>query len=304
MSVFAALEACRQRNEAAVLVTIVSVEGSAPRGEGVRMLITATDVLGTIGGGALEHAALVHAHHLLLEDEYTACVQVREWTLGKALSQCCGGRVSLMFDRVPACNFICEVFGAGHVGQEVAMLLRRLPCIATIHDSRDVWLNYLVKHADVSDRGQLDVDLHLDRSTSPDPGVVRTHHHDDNVFAAVEDCAAGSYYLVMTHSHERDLELVEAILARGDAAFCGLIASRSKAQAFRSRLARKGFAATELEQLTAPLGARIQTGNTPMEVAIAAIADVLDTRAARTAAAQVVSDSIADESVELLPLKA
>jgi len=155
------------------------------------MLVTTTNVLGTIGGGALEHAALIHAHELLVDDEHSACVQMREWTLGKALSQCCGGRVSLMFDRIPACDFFVE-------------------------------------------------------------------------------CPAGSHYLVMTHSHERDLEVVEAVLSRGDAAFCGLIASRSKAQAFRSRLSRKGFSDAEVAQLTAPLGARVRTGNTPMEVAIAA----------------------------------
>jgi xanthine dehydrogenase accessory factor len=301
MSVYAALEACRLRNQAAVMVTIVSVEGSAPRGEGVRMLVTTTNVLGTIGGGALEHAALIHAHELLVDDEHSACVQMREWTLGKALSQCCGGRVSLMFDRIPACDFFVEVFGAGHVGQEAALLLRRLPCIATIHDSRDVWLDSLVRNAEVSDRTQLDIDLHLDRATSPDPGVVRTNHHDENVFEAVDACPAGSHYLVMTHSHERDLEVVEAVLSRGDAAFCGLIASRSKAQAFRSRLSRKGFSDAEVAQLTAPLGARVRTGNTPMEVAIAALADVLDARAdARRSRADVGEPSV-EEPIELLP---
>lgn len=312
MSVFAELEACRIRNEAAVMITIESVAGSSPRGEGVRMIVSESAIVGTIGGGALEHAALAHAQRLLDENSGSPCVQRREWTLGKALSQCCGGRVSLIFDRIPACDFHIEVFGAGHVAQEIATLLRRIPCVATFHDSRKEWLERLsagnvasrVYRPDIDLGLAGDMDEHsirkmeswetgpenripipgnlLRRNTSPNTGMLRLDLHGDNVFAAVEATRAGSYYLVMTHSHERDVEVVEAVLSREDAAFCGLIASRSKAQAFKKRLSRKGFSDAELSRLTAPLGARVRTGNSPMEVAIAALADVLDARVAAT----------------------
>lgn len=276
MSVFAALDACRKRNEPAVLVTIAAVQGSAPRGVGTRMLVTAAAQVGTIGGGALENAALEHARQLLQDDPSTACVEAREWTLGKALSQCCGGRVSLHFDRVPMCEFRIEVFGAGHVAQQIASIARQLPCVARFHDSRAAWLQRIEL---------LTTESELDESTefsapavSPAEGVLSTCLLGANVYAAVEACSAGAYYLVMTHSHELDLDVVEAVLTRGDAAFCGLIASRSKAHAFRSRLLRKGFSEMEVAGLTAPLGSKLSTGNTPMEVAVAAISDVLDAR--------------------------
>jgi len=41
-----------------ILVTIVAVEGSTPREAGAKMLVTASGLSGTIGGGALEHSAL------------------------------------------------------------------------------------------------------------------------------------------------------------------------------------------------------------------------------------------------------
>ena len=50
-----ALARHRARGARAVLVTVVSVRGSVPRGPGTRMVVTSDAVDGTIGGGHLEH---------------------------------------------------------------------------------------------------------------------------------------------------------------------------------------------------------------------------------------------------------
>ena len=55
------LLACRDRGEAAVMVTVASVRGSAPREAGAKMIVTAATVLGTIGGGHLEYKAIAIA---------------------------------------------------------------------------------------------------------------------------------------------------------------------------------------------------------------------------------------------------
>ena len=72
----------------------------------------------------------------------------------------------------------------------------------------------------------------------------------------------------MTHSHEQDFDLVEAILSRRDMAFCGLIGSRSKAAKFRNRLYRKQFSQHEVSRLTCPVGDNNIAGKHPMEVAV------------------------------------
>ena len=41
--------------EAAVLVTISGIRGSSPREPGAKMIVTARETIGTIGGGQLEH---------------------------------------------------------------------------------------------------------------------------------------------------------------------------------------------------------------------------------------------------------
>jgi xanthine dehydrogenase accessory factor len=80
-----------------VLVTLCILSGSAPRASGSRMLVTRGGIIGSIGGGNLEFAAMGKARELLLAQ--TAGYQEQQlYGLGPALNQCCGGAVSLLFE--------------------------------------------------------------------------------------------------------------------------------------------------------------------------------------------------------------
>ena len=91
----------RARGERAVLVTVVSVKGSVPRGPGTRMVIAADTVDGTIGGGHLEFSAIGIARDMLAAVGVPAFEQ-RRFPLGASLGQCCGGLVNLVFEPVGA----------------------------------------------------------------------------------------------------------------------------------------------------------------------------------------------------------
>lgn len=95
-----ALLSCRDRGEAAVLVTVASARGSVPREPGTRMVVTAQGQHGTIGGGHLELRAAAIARELLAGGGVAA---LRRFPLGASLGQCCGGLVNLMFEAVPVC---------------------------------------------------------------------------------------------------------------------------------------------------------------------------------------------------------
>jgi len=84
---------------AGVLVSVARVRGSAPRENGACMLVSADAVTGTIGGGALEYQAIAAARAALREDRPEAA-WLRDYPLGPALGQCCGGVVTLLFERV------------------------------------------------------------------------------------------------------------------------------------------------------------------------------------------------------------
>lgn len=81
----------------AVLVTIAGATGSTPRAAGTKMLVTASRIHGTIGGGHLEYKAMAVAREML----GSAGHRVERFPLGPALGQCCGGHATLLFEAVP-----------------------------------------------------------------------------------------------------------------------------------------------------------------------------------------------------------
>ena len=64
-------------------------------------------------------------------------------------------------------------------------------------------------------------------------------------------------------------------MARGDAAFLGLIGSRTKRVRFEHRLAAKGFSARQIAGITSPIGVAGLTSKAPGVVAIAEAAQLL-----------------------------
>jgi xanthine dehydrogenase accessory factor len=228
-------------------IRIVETRGSAPRESGTRMWVGASQTHGTIGGGNLEYTALKIAREMLLSGE---TLRERRFVLGDTLGQCCGGSVTIAFARVetieaePA-RFDVVLFGAGHVGKEVARILERLPCRLTWVDPRP--------------------------EQFPSETTARVVIDEEPVFA-LDDAPAGAFYVVMTHSHALDLEIVARALQRKDARFVGLIGSQTKAAKFRSRLKARGV---DPSGLVSPIGL-FKAGKHPAEVAVSAVAQLLE----------------------------
>jgi len=247
-------------NQGFVMVTVLETRGSTPRDQQSRMVVTSNASYDSIGGGHLEFCAMKHARELLSQGR--SGNERQHYTLGKDVLQCCGGQVELLYECFPACDFQVALFGAGHVGKALVRILADLPCRVTWLDSREDVLS-----ASVAESGA---------PANVTPRLV------DNPPVAVEELPAGVWYLVMTHSHEMDFELVEAILTRGDFPYCGLIGSRSKSVKFRKRLSRIGFSDAELERLVSPVGMDLGGGKTPMEVAVSIAAQLLSQYRAKT----------------------
>ncbi len=85
--------------EAAVIVTIASVRGSAPREPGAKMIVTSSETIGTIGGGQLEHQCTHLAVGMLKANELPS---IHRFPLGSAMGQCCGGVVEVLFEPIDA----------------------------------------------------------------------------------------------------------------------------------------------------------------------------------------------------------
>jgi xanthine dehydrogenase accessory factor len=240
-------------------VLVLETRGSAPREAGTRMWVSATEARGTIGGGNLEYGALKIAREMLLSSETQ---RERRFALGDSLGQCCGGSVTLRFTKTESLAATDEprvdvvLFGAGHVGKEVARILERLPCRLTWIDPRPE-----VFPASVGENVKVVIEQ--------EPAWM------------VDEAPPGALYLVMTHSHALDLEIVERVLKRNDVAFLGLIGSETKGAKFRARLKARGI---DSSRLVCPIGL-LKAGKHPAEVAVSAVAQLLSVSAVQAQSA-------------------
>lgn len=252
-------------------VTVHAVRGSAPREAGACMLVGATQVRGSIGGGNLEWQAIASAR--ALRQRWLAGAPadpVRErHALGPALGQCCGGSVELEYAPAPdgrlprpAPLFHLHLFGAGHVGRALVSGLRRLPCTIDWIDEREQEFP-----ADVFS------------AAAPDtPSTIRPLAMEVPQ-AEVAQAPPGAFYLVMTHRHDLDFAIGEAILRRGDFRWFGLIGSATKRARFLRRWEARGIQRASLERLTCPIGIPGIDGKAPEIIAVAVAAQLLQVSA-------------------------
>jgi xanthine dehydrogenase accessory factor len=255
---------------AGVVIEVVKTAGSVPRETGTRMLVSATQAVGTIGGGHLELIAINNARTLLARVPGFAPVE-RHYPLGPALGQCCGGAVTLRFARLDpsavrawplaAPRFELQLYGAGHVGRAIVTLLAGLPCRVQWIDERE---------------GEFPAD------TALPPHIEKVCV--DPVEAEVDVAPANSCFLVLTHRHDLDMRIAEAILRRGDFRYLGLIGSQTKRARFLHRYEERGVPAEALARMTCPIGVPGIEGKEPEVIAVAVVAQLLQLPALAPAA--------------------
>ncbi len=249
----AAAEAARVRRPAA-LVTVIGIDGSAPRAAGARMLVYEDGaIVGTVGGGAFEHRCISAAVGII------ATGRPARWAvhLTRDLGMCCGGAMEAFIEPI-ASREVLVVYGAGHVGAATARIANQLDFEVIVVDDRDE----VLEEADLPAGA---------RRLCADP--LRT----------ITDLPFGPhcYHLVVTHSHQLDQALLAALLPH-ELAWLGLIGSRSKAAKFFVRLRAAGMSEELLARANTPVGLDIGA-ETPAEIAVSIAAELVRVRRQHTA---------------------
>lgn len=224
-----------------------SVLVTAVEGAGGKLLVSARKKAGGLAGGN-DKAAVSRARAMVKAGETMPMDDE-------------GGAPRLLFEPILPPDFQIVLFGAGHVGTALIAVLAGLPCRVTWIDSRE------------------------DQLPKSPPANVSIELTDAPEYE-VDEAPAGSYFLVMTHSHGLDFRIGERILRRGDFNYFGLIGSDSKRQRFVQILRRKGMGEDEIGRLTSPIGDIGIPGKRPGEIAVAVAAELLQMRAAREAEAE------------------
>lgn len=238
----------RQTGESYVLVTVLGTRGSTPRDSGTKMVFSSTECYGTIGGGHLEYRSAGIAADMLkanVEEQ-----RIEYFPLGPGLGQCCGGSTSVLFESFLSNDMHIMLFGAGHVGSALVPILSQLPCRLRWVDSRE---------------------NHELATGSPGVEMICS----DTPAAEVASMPEGSYFVIMTHNHQLDYDILCAALQREDAAYIGLIGSKTKWRRFQMRLQHQGYAEARYRGVSCPIGLEQVTGKRPVEVAVAVAGELI-----------------------------
>lgn len=290
-------------HEELIRVLIVSTNGSTPRESGTRMLVWHEGQKGTIGGGALEYKIQAICRSRLVDGNHDP--QVISQPLGPGLGQCCGGHVKFVLEyfnkgmvgeiktklidleiyerpvqkakesirkdnhpsplELPVIHkgWLTEklvitkehlwVFGAGHVGTAIVNLVSNLPTFEI------TW-----------------IDFHEDRFPPRIPDGVKKLIAS-NPDQLTKYAPQGGFFLVLTHSHDLDLKIMEGLLRR-DFRYLGLIGSKTKWVRFQKRLRSLGIQQEVMLRVKCPIGNK-DLGKHPWQIAIGVSEELLVNKA-------------------------
>ncbi len=243
-------------------IEVHSALGSTPRENGAWMLVSPDASFGTIGGGQLEFRAIEHARQMIAAG--TPDSDLLDIPLGPEIGQCCGGRVVLAINLVQrggragilqqaeadkAAQPHVFLFGGGHVGKALASALSLLPVNVTVVETRDDALDGM-------------------------PQTVATRLTAVPEESA-RDAPAGSAFVVLTHDHALDFLIVGEALKRDDAAYVGMIGSKTKKSTFKNWYLKEaegteaGFA-----RLVCPIGGAAVKDKRPAVIAAMVAAEL------------------------------
>jgi len=251
--IYEAIADLRRRGEKAVLATIVSARGSAPRKETSKMLVLPDgQIIGTIGGGAIEFQAIKEA--LKLIDGNEAKLAHFELTNADASKEgmTCGGIVDVFLEPVKPFPTLI-IFGGGHISFFLARLGKMVGFRVIIIDDRPEFAN----------PGRF-------------PEVDETITEDMKAVKERLNINSASYIVIVTRGHQNDSKVLEWT-APLPAAYIGMIGSKRKIKMAFDLMKTKGVTSEQLDKVRAPIGLSIGA-ETPEEIAVAIMAEIIQVR--------------------------
>ena len=299
-----------------ILVTIISRQGSAPRGVGSQMLAGQAGLLtGTVGGGAVEACALGKAKALLESGQGDRMTLDLSGSTCHSLDMVCGGGVELLFSYIPKGDAHWQTLAERALE---ALETRRPGTLLLSHRQPPelIWGNPSAPYGGClsGDVFHLPLPLpqrvvvfgggHVAQALVPLLAMVdfqvvvfdnRREFADPARFPQAKQVICGDYenipltlsldpqdfYIVMTHGHSCDFVLQEQLLRR-EFAYLGVMGSRRKTASVNARLKEAGVAEEAIAQVHTPIGLPIGAV-TPAEIAVSIAAQCIACRAAQRA---------------------
>lgn len=239
----------RPNNLKSALCIIVDTRGSTPRKAGTKMRVFQNGKIeGSIGGGALEKKIIEDA----IAQINVGSPRLFEHQLLQQHNMCCGGMVKVYIEPEMQKKHLI-IFGAGHVGQELAKQALGAEFEVSVYDDRE---EYIQQIADEKINAQC-----LDFADA-----LKQISFNENTYIAI-----------LTYRHDIDRALLRYCL-RKDRAYLGFIGSQRKILVTRKMMLQEGIASEdELDKVDMPIGLNIGA-ETPFEIAVCIIAKMIEVK--------------------------
>jgi xanthine dehydrogenase accessory factor len=167
------------------------------------------------------------------------------------------------------------LFGAGHLSQRIAPLSQSVGFRTVVLDDRQDYAN---------------------RERFPEPAEIVPLNSFDVLPALPID--ENSYLVIVTRGHLYDRVVLEQVLRSG-AAYIGMIGSRSKRDLVFKEMINHGYGEEELARVHAPIGTNIGA-ETPEELAVSIVGELIQVRAKREGGERKASDSASGACCRIL----
>lgn len=251
-------------NKPSVLVTITKTRGSTPGRTGFKILVGEEGrICGTIGGGPVEFYVInkckefikgseSHSYELIqlvdrqepkTDDSVSGVTKIM-------LPAWCGGELELFFELFSNEKLV-YIFGAGHIGEAVALLASQQGFFIELFDNRKDVLEQI-------------------------PNLSGKKHLIEYPPASFEyELKENTFVVIVTQCYKFDLPILEMILTKYPAMkYIGMIGSKLKVKKCIQYLNEKHGNKLSYDNLYAPVGIDVG-GTTPAEISVSIMAEIM-----------------------------
>jgi len=240
---------------ASALATVVESAGSSPRKAGAKMLVKYDgSIMGTVGGGKVELEVIASARQAMA----SGLPLTMPFNLTEEHGHVCGGRLLVYIEPSDIPPRLI-VIGAGHVGRALTDAAKVVRFHVTVADERPEYAT----------RERM-------------PGADEVMVADYAGMQGLPAVDAGTFIVITTTGFEKDFAAIRAAL-KTPARYIGVIGSARKRDVMFKTLAGEGFSQEELGRITIPVGLAIGA-ETPEEIAVSIVAQLIETRRGNAAA--------------------
>jgi xanthine dehydrogenase accessory factor len=248
MPIYREVVKMEQKGGAAVLATLISMDGLFPKGKPSKALFKVSgERLGSFfDGKELERRIFEESQALLNEKKPRVIV------ISSGREDVSWKKMEVLLEPIFSEPTV-YIFGAGHISQQLSPLAKRVHFKVVVIDDREMFAN-------------------RERFPEADQVIVSEFEECFDRFSIDES----SYIVIVTRGHLYDGSVLEQAV-KTNARYIGMIGSKKKIRTLYQNLMEKGVPKDALDRVHAPIGLDIHS-ETPEEIGVSIIAELIKAR--------------------------